>query len=117
MDVGIARRKELAGKDVVPAKIMTLKSLEMLPLENGESTSLYYDAWPLQGHVKGSIKPWESLLLGLVSLDFYVGRDKVYGDTALSGNPFYTSLFPWNRQASDMNNFAQFLNFLGWRLS
>jgi len=44
MDVGIARRKELAGKDVVPAKIMTLKCLEMLPLENGESTSLYYDA-------------------------------------------------------------------------
>ena len=116
MDVRIARRKELAGKDVLPAKLMTLQSLETLPLENGEFTSLYYDAWPLQGHVKGSIKPWESLLLSLVSLDFYVGMDKVYGDTAFSGNPFYTSLFPWNRRASDMNNFAQFLNFRGWRL-
>ena len=87
-----------------------------LPLENGEVTSLYYDQWPLQGHVKGSIKPWESLLLSLVSLDFYVGMDKEYGDTAVSGNPFYTSLFPWNRRASDMNDFAGFLNFWGWRL-
>jgi len=77
---------------------------------------MFYDTWPLRGHVKGAIKPWESLMLSLVSLDFYVGMDKEYGNTAESGNPFYTSLKPWNRQRSDMNNFAGFLQFHGWKL-
>lgn len=116
MDVNILRRKTLKRKEVRSAKLMPLQSLKTLPLEDGKFTSLYYDTWPLQGHVKGSIKPWESLLLGLVSLDLYVGMDKEYGDTAISGNPFYTSLLIWNRHVSDMNNFAQFLNFLGWKL-
>ena len=116
MNANIIGRKTLKGKEVQSAKLMPLQSLKTLPLEDGNFTSFYYDAWPLQGHVKGSIKPWESLLLGLFSLDFYVGMDKEYGDTAISRNPFYTSLLIWNRHASDMNNFAQFLNFLGWKL-
>ena len=116
MDVSVSRREALTAKDVIPAEIMPLQSLKKLALDHGEVTSLYYDEWPLQGHVKGSIKLWESLLLSLVSLDFYVGMDKEYGDTTLSGNPFYTSIFPWNRQASDMNDFAQFLRFWGWML-
>lgn len=116
MDVSVSSRKELAPQNMEVAEMMPLQSLKRLPLEHGKVTSLYYDVWPLQGHVKGSIKPWESLLLSLVSLDFYVGMDKEYGDTAVSGNPFYTSLSPWNRQASDMNDFAGFLHFWGWRL-
>lgn len=116
MDVSVFRRETLTDKDVMPAAILPLQSLKTLAIGPGEITSLYYDAWPLQGHVKGAIKPWESLLLSLVSLDFYVGMDKEYGDTTVSGNPFYTSIFPWNRKASDMNNFAQFLRFRGWRL-
>ncbi len=116
MNVTVSHRKELAAKNLAVAEIMPLQSLKRLPLQHGEVTSLYYDAWPLQGHVKGSIKLWESLLLSLVSLDFYVGMDKEYGDTAVSGNPFYTSLLPWNRQASDLNDFAGFLGFWGWRL-
>jgi hypothetical protein len=116
MNVAIGNRTELAAQDFITASIMPLQSLKSLPLAHGEVTSTYYDTWPLRGHVKGSIKPWESLLLSLVSLDFYVGMDKEYGDTAVSGNPFYTSLVPWNREASDMNNFAQFLHFWGWGL-
>ena len=116
MDVTISRRETLTKKDVTPAAILPLQSLKTLALKPGKATSLYYDAWPLQGHVKGAIKPWESLLLSLVSLDFYVGMDKEYGETTVSGNPFYTSIFPWNRQASNMNNFAQFLIFRGWWL-
>jgi hypothetical protein len=116
MDVNIFKRKKLLAKEVVVAEMMSLQSLKTLPLENGEVTSFYYDQWPLQGHVKGSIKPWESLLLSLVSLDFYVGMDKEYGDTKQSGNSFHTSIFPWNRQASDMNDFGKFLGFWGWRL-
>jgi hypothetical protein len=33
-----------------------------------------------------------------------------------TSNPFYTSLKPWNRKASDMWNFTEFLEFWGWRL-
>ena len=71
--------------------MLELDALKKLPLEDGGLTSLYYSDWPLSGHVKGAIKPWESLLLSVVSLDFFVGMDKEYGDTQESGNPFYTS--------------------------
>jgi len=66
--------------------------------------------------VNGSIKPWESLFLGLPSLDPLVGSDKAYGNGRETGNPFYTSLKPWNREASDMWDFPGFLRFWGWRL-
>jgi len=93
----------------------SVENLEKIPL-NGEHTSFYHDTGIRKGHVKGSIKPWESLLLSLISLDLFVGSDKVYGNTDKWGNPFYTSLKPWNRKVSDMNDFAGFLKFFGWRL-
>ena len=101
---------------VVNAVLADLASLKKLPLEDGTTTSFYHQDWPLTGHVKEAIKPWETLLLGLVSLDLFVGMDKEYGDTLESGNPFYTSLKPWNRSVSDMNDFAGYLRFNGWRL-
>ncbi len=116
MDVRVIPRRRLMEKETVQARTLPLQSLRHLPLASGTTTSMYYSSWPLRGHVKGAIKPLESLLLSLVSLDFYVGMDKEYGDTTVSGNPFYTSLLPWNRHASDMNNFAGFLRFWGWRL-
>lgn len=67
----------------------------------------------MQGHVKGAWKPWETLVLGLVSLDLLVGMDKAYGDP---WNLFYTSLKPWARQDSDTNDFPRFLKYWGWRL-
>lgn len=115
MGLRIGEKKKLT-QDSIAAGMMPLKSLKNLPLTDGTTTSFYYDSWPLRGHVKGSIKLWESLLLSLVSFDLYVGMDKEYGDTAISGNPFYTSLKIWNRKTSDMNDFAQFLNFYGWKL-
>ena len=116
MDVQILPRASLPTTTVRTAEVAGLDTLKMLPLEDGSRTSLYYSGWPLTGHVKGAIKPWESLLLSLVSLDFFVGMDKEYGDTRESGNPFYTSLKPWNRSASDMNDFAGYLRFNGWKL-
>ncbi len=100
----------------VTAGLQPLTVLRSLQLPNGESTSMYYGNWPLRGHVKGAIKPWETLLLSLISLDLYVGMDKEYGNTAETGNPFYTSLLPWNRKPSDMNDFAGFLRFYNWEL-
>ncbi len=101
--------------ETVRTPLEPMDALEELPL-NGETTSFYYPHWPLKGHVKGSIKPWESLSLSLISLDLFVGMDKVYGESGDTGNPFYTSLKPWNRDESDMWEFSRFLEFNGWRL-
>ena len=103
-------------KGVTSASFADLASLRSLSLDDGTTTSFYYRDWPLTGHVKGAIKPWETLLLGIVSFDMFVGMDKEFGDTRQSGNPFYTSLKPWNRTSSDLNNFASYLRFNGWRL-
>lgn len=97
------------------SRFADIHGLETLPLD-GSFTSFYYGGWPLRGHVKGSIKPWESLFMSLVSMDLFVGADKTYVDRNRSGNPFYTSLKPWNRNRSDMGRFARFLQFYGWRL-
>ena len=50
------------------------------------------------------------------ALDWRVGEDKAYGDKNETGAVFYTSLKPWNRQASDMWPFGDFLAFWGWGL-
>lgn len=99
----------------VEAPLMPMGELDRLPLD-GTRTSFFYQEGLRQGHVKGSVKVWESLFLSLPSLDPFVGSDKAYGDRRETGNPFYTSLKPWNREASDMWDFPGFLNFWGWRL-
>ena len=101
--------------NIIEAPLVPAETLEKLPM-NGKTISFYYKEGAVRGHVKGSIKPWETLLLGLISWDFFVGTDKVYGDRRVTGNPFYTSLKPWNRHSSDMGDFAGFLQFWGWRL-
>jgi hypothetical protein len=116
MDLQVVPRQSPPVGTVRPAEVLELDALKKLSLEDGGLTSLYYSGWPLRGRVKGAIKPWESLLLSVVSLDLFVGMDKEYGDTQESGNPFYTSLKPWNRSASDMNDFAAYLRFNGWKL-
>jgi len=116
MDLQVLPKQSLSTQTLHTAEVVGVETLKKLPLADGSLTSFYYSDWPLTGHVKGAIKPWESLLLSLVSLDFFVGMDKEYGDTRESGNPFYTSLKPWNRSASDMNDFAGYLRFNGWKL-
>ena len=88
------------------------ENLTRLPSENGP-VSLYYSSGLLSGHVKGALKPLETVFLGWLSFDLFVGMDKAFGDT---GNPFYTSLKPWNRHHSDLWHFERFLRFWGWRL-
>ena len=89
-----------------------IENLDRLSI-NGDLTSFYYQEGIMKGHVKGAVKPLETLFLSWVSLDFFVGTDKMYGNP---DNPFYTSLKPWNRRKSDMNDFARFLQFWGWDL-
>lgn len=116
MDVRVVDRASLDQRPVVYAREGSLHSLRHLPLPHGGETSWYYRNWPLRGHVKGAVKWWEMLLLSLPSLDLLVGMDKDFGDTELTGNPFYTSLQPWYRHQSDLNNFSGFLRFQGWKL-
>ncbi len=99
----------------VTSRLIHMEYLKKIPI-NGHETSFFHEKGWLKGFVKDSIKPWEMLLLSWISLDLFVGSDKVYGNTEETGNPFYTSLKPWNRNASDMNNFAEFLKFWGWNL-
>ncbi|MFC1858707.1 hypothetical protein ACFL9U_11885 [Thermodesulfobacteriota bacterium] len=99
----------------IGSQFIDIDNLRFLPY-NGGTASFYHDSGFLRGHVKGAVKPWETLLLGLISLDFYVGTDKIYGDSEETGNIFYTSLKPWYRKASDMWDFAGFLKFWGWNL-
>ena len=99
----------------IQAPLEPVSGLERITLD-GETTSFYYDYGPQKGHVKRSMKFWETILLSLISWDFFVGADKVYGENDRYENPFYTSLKPWNRKASDMSDFAGFLQFWGWKL-
>lgn len=115
-DLQVLPGQGAATAPVQLAEMAPLDSLAALPLGDGTFTSFYYQRWPLTGHVKGAIKPWETLLLSLVSLDLFVGMDKVYASANAGANPFYTSLKPWNRSTSDMNDFAAYLHFNGWKL-
>jgi len=119
MDLDIVEGETLVdnqGFHSIQASLKQAEDLERIPIDGETTTSMYYDFGPQKGHVKGSTKIWETLLLGLISWDFFVGADKVYDDNEKYDNPFYTSLKPWNRDASDMSEFAKFLKFWGWRL-
>jgi len=116
MDIGVAARNSLPTETARRAEMRELAGLKNLSLDDGGRTSWYYGDWPLTGHVKGAVKPWETVLLSLVSLDLFVGMDKEYSGVKASGNRFYTSLKPWNRTDSDMNDFAGYLRFNGWKL-
>ncbi len=118
MDLEIVEAVDLSHPGsffAIQAPLESMSNLERIPLD-GETTSFYYDVGPQKGHVKRSMKFWETILLSLISWDFFVGAGKVYGENDKYENPFYTSLKPWNRKASDMSDFAGFLQFWGWRL-
>lgn len=118
MDLEVLSAKDLSSpkfKNVV-ATVDPVEALDHLSIDDGGRTSFYYQDGSLKGYVKGSVKPWESLLMSLISLDFLVGTDKAYAETADRDNPFYTSLKPWRRQDSNMWHFVRFLEYWGWNL-
>ena len=118
MDLEMVEERDIHssnGFHRIVTPLVHINKLEEIPV-NGNTTSFYYKEGLLKGHVKGSVKVWETMLLSPVALDLFVGADKVYGDPEVTGNPFYTSLKPWNRTASEMWDFKRFLEFWGWRL-
>ena len=115
MDIAVKEANDLSSLPgtIIPMKIEAMDQLDRLPARNG-TTSFYATGGIMQGHVKDSVKPWETLLLGPLSMDLFVGSDKAYGPQ--TGIPFYTSLKFWRRDDSDMRDFARFLHYWGWRL-
>ena len=118
MDLEVLDKAQLTSQRfiAVPMQSFPMDTLNRLPVDSGGVSSFYYQEGVLKGHVKGSIKPFESLFMSIVSLDFYIGMDKAYADPAKTQNPFYTSIKPWRRSDSDMWHFARFLAYWGWRL-
>jgi hypothetical protein len=92
-----------------------MDALLHLPYDQG-TTSFYYKEGLMRGHVKGSIKPFETLLMSWISLDPFIGSDKIYADPQVWGDRFYTSLKFWRRNDSNMWDFGEFLHYWGWRL-
>lgn len=114
-DIRIVESDSLADIDTLSMPLVSMDTLDTIPL-NGKFTSFFHQKGILKGYVKGSVKYWETILLSLISLDFFIGTDKAYKDSNETENHFYTSLKPWNRTRSDMWNFEKFLKFWGWRL-
>jgi len=95
-----------------------LEQLRSLPIA-GESgrASLFYEAGPLRGHVRGAWNAFEGLTLGWLTLDPTVGMDKDFGDPERTGTPFYTMLSFWKQDASRLDRFERLLAELGYRTS
>ncbi len=53
MDLRIIKRSTVDRDQLIQAELMEMDSLKTLPLEDGTTTSFYYDSWPF--------KPWDLL--------------------------------------------------------
>jgi hypothetical protein len=101
---------------VVQAEVKALDSLNKLHTTGITTTSFFETEGARKEYVVGSQKIWERLFISWWALDWRVGEDKRLGQNREDGKVFYTSLKPWARQASDLRDFASFLNYWGWKL-
>lgn len=119
MDIKPLVKERLNASDESPRfemKKHDMADLEKLPAGEGKTANFFHKDGLMKGHVKGTVKPLEMMFMSLISLDLFVGSDKIYSPPDDYGNPFYTSLKPWNRNESDMRDFAGYLRFWGWKL-
>ncbi len=117
VDIKLQSMDEIAHQfPIKRLNIAPVTDLMTLPLSENRNTSFFETQGSRKGYVKGSHKPLERLLVSWWALDWRVGEDKAFGNKSETGTVFYTSLKPWNRHASDMWPFAEFLFFWGWRL-
>ena len=100
----------------VVAPLAPVANLQHLALGDGTTVSFFSTKGARAGYVRGTFKPFELLLVSWWSLDVRAGIDKEYGLPGDGNRRFYTSFRPWKRDASDMRNFAGFLDYWGWQL-
>ncbi len=115
-DVRVLSAAELGALTRHSAIPLPIESLNKIAIDEGETVSLFYESGSRRGYVKYAFKPWELLLMSWWALDPFIGQDKKLGDPAETGTIFYTSLKPWNRAASNLWPFENFLRFWGWRM-
>lgn len=97
------------------AQLQPMALLRKLPF--GESEVSFFETdGPRKGYVRNSHKPFERLLMSWWALDWRIGEDKDLGPKEQTGTTFYTSLKIWARDASDLWEFSDFLNYWGWGL-
>ncbi|WP_156906673.1 hypothetical protein [Desulforegula conservatrix] len=119
MDIRPLAKENLNASDERPRfemKKHDMSELEKISAGEGKTVNFFHKDGLMKGHVKGTVKPLEMMFMSLISLDLFVGSDKIYSPPDEYGNPFYTSLKPWNRNESDMRDFAGYLKFWGWKL-
>jgi len=116
VDLALRPRPEIvAGSEDGAVRLAPMEELDNLPLADG-FTSFFYDEGGAKGYVKGSSRPLERLLMSWWAFDWRIGEDKRYDPAGVAGPRFFTSLKFWQRDASNMNDFARFLRYWGWGL-
>ncbi|MEE4355518.1 MAG: hypothetical protein V2I97_03565 [Desulfococcaceae bacterium] len=115
-DIRLADAAEIEKYKIRIPQIRPLSALETLPLPDQGRTSFYETSGSRKDYVKGSYKPWERLLMSWWAFDWRIGEDKKYGNGKEEGIVFYTSIKVWDRDDSDMRDFAAFLKYWGWNL-
>jgi len=93
-------------------RLAPLASLADLPIGDGMAES----AFDQQGYLRNAKKPLERMLMSWWALDWQIGVDKRLGRSRDDGQPFYTSLKYWDRNASDMRSFGDFLAYWDFKL-
>jgi len=115
-DIWLSAPDSLDKFNTIMGKVQPLASLEQLPLNGGETTSFYEPSGSRKGYVKGSHKIRERVLMSWWTFDWRIGEDKKLGKDKDDGILFYTSVKPWDREESDMRDFAAFLRYWKWKL-
>jgi len=101
--------------DTIEMEILPMNYLYRLPFRDTTESFFEMDG-ARKGYVRNNTKFLEWLLISWWAFDFNVGEDKAFGLGDTSETIFYTSLKFWDREASDLKNFPQFLSYWGWKL-
>lgn len=115
-DVRALSVEQLNTLTIHPLAETPINTLTRIPLDHGNNVSFYNESGLKQGYVKYAFKPFELLLMSWWALDPFIGQDKLLAHPDNTDNVFYTSIKPWNRRASSLWPFADFLEFWGWRI-
>jgi hypothetical protein len=100
----------------IATPLRPMADLEALPLPGGGATSFFHESGMKRGLVRDNRKILEMLLFSWWAFDLDVGRDRKFCEGCETGQYFYTTLKFWARDDSDMQDFAGFLDYWGWRL-
>ena len=117
-DIKLASSEQLR-KDfrIAATQLQPMAQLQDLTLPDSTHASFFRDTGWRKDYVRNAFKPLEFIFMSWWTFDPFIGMDKDYGATAGdTATTFYTSLQPWYRQQSDLENFAEFLTFWEFRL-